>query len=159
MAKEKVKVRRSSADKAINAVIAIVMVAVIALAAFALYGKFRPRDKVKDIAEQMGMSVSDFQKEYGLEDVDPNAKFDDVYNDMTVENALKMNGTTFEDEMAAGGIPEGVTADMKMSEVEKIMAEMAEAAPAEGEEGHVHEEGAAPAEGEKAAETSEKPAE
>lgn len=156
MAKEKIRTKRSSADKAINAVIAIVMVVVIALAAFALYDKFRPRDKVKDMAEQQGMAVEDFLKEYGLEGTDPNAKMQDVYNDMTIENALKLDGTTFEDFKASSQLPEEVTPETKVSEVnaiiEEMMAAAAEEAPAEGE--------AAPAEGEEApAEGEEAPAE
>ena len=135
MAKEKVKVRRSSADKAINAVIAVVMVAVIALASYALYDKFRPRDKVQDYAEQMGMTLEDFQKEYGLENVSPKAKMEDVYMDMTIENALKLDGTTFDEFKASGQIPETVTPDMKMSDVQKMMEDMiADAESAEGEE-------------------------
>lgn len=145
MAKEKIKAKRSSAERAVNAVIAVVLVAMIALASFALYGKFRPRDKVKDMAEQMGMTVEDFKTEYGLEDVSPNAKFMDVYNDMTLENALKVDGLTFEDAMEQGLLPEGATSDMKVSDLQKIYEEMAaEEVPAEGEE--TPTEGETPAE-------------
>ncbi len=149
MAKEKVKAKRSSADKAINAVIAVVMVAMIALASFALYSKFSPKDKVKDFADQMGMAVEDFQKEYGLENVSPDTKMEEAYMEMTIENALKFEGASFDEFMASGQLPETVTPDMKMSEVQKIMEEMiADTESEEGEEGEeAHAEGeAAPAE-------------
>lgn len=146
MAKEKVKAKRSSADKAINAVIAVVMVAMIALASFALYSKFSPKDKVKDFADQMGMAVEDFQKEYGLENVSPDTKMEEAYMEMTIENALKFEGTSFDEFMASGQLPETVTPDMKMSEVQKIMEEMiADTESEEGEEAHAEGE-AAPAE-------------
>ncbi len=147
MAKEKVKAKRSSADKAVNAVIAVVLVVVIALAAFALYDKFRPRDKVKDFAAERGMAVEDFMKEYGIENADANASMTDVYDNMTIENVLKLDGMTFEDAVASGQLLETVTPDMKMSDYQKLMEEMAaalesEEAPAEDVE--------APAEGEEA---------
>ena len=156
MAKEKIKTQRSSADKAVNAVIAVVLVVVIALASVALYDKFRPRDKVKDMAETQGMSVEDFMAEYGIEGATASTKMEDVYENMTIENVLKLNGMTFEEFASSSQLPETVTPDMNVSEFNKILEEMnaateqenaeaaaeGEEAPAEGEE--------APAEGEAA---------
>lgn len=134
MAKEKVKAKRSSADKAVNAVIAVALVVMIALASYALYDKFRPRDRVKDVADDMGISVEEFMTEYGIgEDVTPNTKMMDAYNNMTLENALKLEGGTFEDFMASGEAPETVTPDMKVADYQKLMEEIA-AAAAESEE-------------------------
>lgn len=100
MSKDKnLKPRRSKADTIVNIIITVVVVAVLALAIYAIADKFKP-----DI-----YTLSDAATEQG----------------MTVENFAKLSGTTFDEMVAQGGLPEGVTAEMTVAQVQEMVAAMA----------------------------------
>lgn len=127
MSKDKnLKPRRSKADTIVNIIITVVVVAVLALAIYAIADKFKPDIyTLSDAATEQGMTVEEFSAEYGIEGADADADMNDIVNNMTVENFAKLSGTTFDEMVAQGGLPEGVTAEMTVAQVQEMVAAMA----------------------------------
>ena len=129
MAKQKaVKSKKSTADIIINIVIAVVIIAVLALAVVAVGDKFKPDIyTVQEAAEAQGMTVENFVAEYGLEGAKADDNMDDYYNSITCGNYAKLMGMTFEDFAAQAQLPENITENTTMGELEAIMAELSAA--------------------------------
>ncbi len=127
MSKNKnLKPRRSKADTIVNIIITVVVVAVLALAIYAIADKFKPDIyTLSDAATEQGMTVEDFSAEYGIEGAEADADMNDVVNNMSLENYAKLSGTTFDEMVAQGGLPEGVTAEMTVAQVQEMVASMA----------------------------------
>ena len=127
MSKDKnLKPRRSKADTIVNIIITVVVVAVLALAIYAIAEKFKPDIyTLSDAATEQGMTVEEFSAEYGIEGADADADMNDIVNNMAVENFAKLSGTTFDEMVAQGGLPEGVTAEMTVAQVQEMVAAMA----------------------------------
>ena len=128
MSKDKnIKPVRSKADTIINLVITVVVVAVLALAIYAIADKFKPDVyTLSEAATEQGMTVEEFSAEYGIESADADADMNDIVNNMSLENYAKLSGTTFDEMMAQGGLPEGVTAEMTVAQVQEMVAAMAQ---------------------------------
>ena len=130
MAKNKnLKPKRSKADTIVNVIITLVVVAVLALAIYAIADKFKPDIyTLSDAAAEQGMSLEDFSAEYGIEGAEADTDMNDVVNNMSLENFAKLSGTTFDELVAQGGLPEGVTADMTVAQVQEMLTVPAEQA-------------------------------
>lgn len=128
MSKDKnIKPVRSKADTIINLVITVVVIAVLALAIYAIADKFKPDVyTLSEAATEQGMTVEEFSAEYGIESADADADMNDIVNNMSLENYAKLSGTTFDEMMAQGGLPEGVTAEMTVAQVQEMVAAMAQ---------------------------------
>ena len=116
------KPKRSKADTIVNVVITIVVVAVLALAIYAVADKFKPDIyTLSDAAAEQGMTLEEFSAEYGIEGAEADADMNDVVNNMSLENFAKLSGTTFDELVAQGSLPEGVTADMTVAQVQEMI--------------------------------------
>lgn len=136
MAKDKsLKPKRSKGDTIVNIVITVVIIAVLALAIYAIADKFKPDIyTLSEAAAEQGMTVEDFSAEYGIENSDADADMNEIVNNMSLENYAKLSGTTYDELVAQGGLPEGVTPETTVSQVqEMVMAQQ------ETEAEHDHE--------------------
>ena len=126
MAKAKaLKTKKSTADTVINIVIAVVIIAVLALAVVAVADKFKPDIfTVEEAAIEQGMTVEDFTAEFGLEGAKAEDNMDDYIGAMTCGNYAKLLGMTFEEFAQQSQLPETVTADTTVAEVQAILEEL-----------------------------------
>lgn len=126
MAKEKaLKSKKSTADTVVNIVIAVVIIAVLALAVVAIANKFKPDIfTVEEAATEQGMTVEDFTAEFGLEGAKAEDNMDDYMGSMTCGNYAKLLGMTFEEFAQQSQLPETVTADTTVDEVQKMLEEL-----------------------------------
>ncbi len=130
MAKDKnLRPKRSKADAIVNTVITIVIIAVLALAIYAIADKFKPDIyTLSEAATEQGMTVEEFSAEYGIEGAEADADMNEIINDMSLENYAKLSGTTYDEMVAQGGFPEGVTADTTVAQVQEMFASQQAAA-------------------------------
>ena len=92
-----------------NVIITIIIIAFLGLGYYAIKDKLpKPDPKpvtVETLAEDKGMSVEDFIKEYGLgEDVTKDTSEDEFLSKLTVENYAKYKGQTVEELLEENGI-------------------------------------------------------
>lgn len=114
--------KRNKADTIVNLVISVVVVAVLALAIYAIADKFKPDIyTLSEAAQEQGMTVEDFSAEYGIENAQADDDMNEIINNMSLENFAKFSGTTYDELVAQGGLPEGVTSEMTVGQVQEML--------------------------------------
>lgn len=122
---------RGSADMTINVIIAVVLIAVIGFAGYAIYDKISSNviqtqiengereATVGYLAEQAGMSVEDYQAQYGVSGLGKNATEQEMTDMMTVDNYVNYAGTTIEDLKTQYNLSEAPAGDSNWGELRK----------------------------------------
>ena len=114
--------KRNKADTIVNLVISVVVVAVLALAIYAIADKFKPDIyTLSEAAQEQGMTVEDFSAEYGIENAQADDDMNEIINNMSLENFAKFSGTTYDELVTQGGLPEGVTSEMTVGQVQEML--------------------------------------
>lgn len=141
MSKDKnLRPKRSKGDTIVNIVITVVIVAVLALAIYAIADKFKPDIyTLSEAAAEQSMTVEEFSAEYGIEGADADADMNEIVNNMSLENYAKLSGTTYEEMVAQGGLPEGVTPEMTVMEVQEMVMAQQETEAEHADDDHAAE--------------------